>query len=58
MEGEGKPMNTTPLPAKVRTFDIEGQPVQLIDTEKIREGIIGGNVANASEEGSRQGART
>ena len=26
-------MNTTPLPAKVRTFDIEGQPVRLIETE-------------------------
>ena len=26
-------MNTTPLPAKVRTFDIEGQPVRLIEAE-------------------------
>ncbi len=26
-------MNTTPLPAQVRTFDIEGQPVRLIETE-------------------------
>jgi hypothetical protein len=26
-------MNKTPLPAKVRTFDVEGQPMRLIEVD-------------------------